>query len=136
MAHCIIELQTALVFALKNDAQLVALLGGEAIYDAPPKAKDTPFVAMVRHDVLSKDGDEAQSFEHRLLIHCWHFDASRKKVLAIVERVIKIALSADLSSVNLIVTHAQHDRSNTMIDGQSGKAKAAIALKFFSEPAV
>ncbi len=134
MAHSIIELQSAFISALKNDAQLVALLGGEAIFDAPPKDKEPPFVAILRHDVLSRDGDEEICFEHRLLVVCWHFDASRKKVLAIVERVVEVALGVDFSGVNLNVTHAQHERTDSSIDEKSGKARAAIALKFFSEP--
>lgn len=135
MTHPIIDLQSSLVTALLADAQLTTALGSDAVFDAPPKGQTTPYVAIVRHDVLPRDGDNAPGHDHRLLVHCWHQNASRKAVLDIVERVIAVALGADLSNVSLTVTHAQHDRTDTSIDSQTGQARAAIALRFFSEPA-
>ncbi|MCF6344754.1 MAG: DUF3168 domain-containing protein [Devosiaceae bacterium] len=135
MAHSIIELQTNLVTALKADAQLLALLGN-GVFDAPPKGRKAPFVAIIRHDVISRDGDETPGFEHRILLHARHDDVSRKAVLEIVERVIFIALNEDLSSASLLITHVQHDKIETRIDGKSGQAVAAISLRFLSEPTI
>ena len=133
MAHPIIELQTGLVAALLADAPLVALLGGSEIFDAPPKAQTPPYIAVVRHDILPRDGDNAPGFDHRILLHCWHSDASRAAVLEIVNRVLTVVTLEDLSSVNLTVTHAQHDRTDTAIDTKTGQARAAIAMRFYSE---
>lgn len=135
MTHPIVDLQASLVTALLADTQLVAALGGDAVFDAPPKNQTTPYVAIVRHDVLARDGDLQPGHDHRLLIHCWHPNASRKSVLAIAERVIAVALGSDLSSAGLTLTHTQHDRTDTAIDAATGYARAAIALRFFSEPA-
>lgn len=135
MAHSITELQTSFVAALKSDAQLLALLG-DGIFDAPPQEKKAPFVVIIRHDVISRDGDETPGFEHRILLHARHDDVSRKAVLEIVERVIFIALNEELSNANLLVTHVQHDKTETRIDGKSGQAVAAISLRFLSEPTI
>jgi len=32
------------------------------------------------------------------------------------------------------VTHRMHERTDTAIDLETGQARAAVALKFFSEP--
>ncbi len=136
MAHPIIELQKTFVLALKNDAQLIALLGSDAVFDAPPKGRKPPFVVFSRHDVFSRDGDDAVINEHRLLVHCWHEEASRKAVLSIVERVVFVALNADLSGADLIVSHAHHERTDSAIDGKTGRARAIVAFRFFSEPVV
>lgn len=135
MTHPIVDLQASLVTALLADVTLTTALGGNAVFDAPPKGQTTPYVAIVRHDVLARDSDACLGHDHRLLIHCWHPDASRKSVLAIVDRVVAVALGTDLSSAGLEVTHAQHDRTDTAIDPTTGYARAAIALQFFSEPA-
>ena len=135
MAHPIVELQTKLVAALLADASLVTILGGPSVFDAPPKGQIPPYVAVVRHDILPRDGDGTPGNDHRLLLHCWHADASRNAVLEIVDRVLMIVLSANLSGVALTVTHGQHDRTDTAIDTQTGQARAAIALRFLSEPA-
>ncbi len=134
MAHAIIELQTKLVAALKADMQLISLLGNDAIFDAPPKNNKAPFVAIIRHDVITKDGDEAPTNEHQLLLHCRHNNVSRKAVLEIAQRVIITILGGDFSSANQHVTYANHIKTQTMIDNKSSTALAAISFKFLSEP--
>ena len=66
-------------------------------------------------------------------MHAWVADASRKAVLAIAERVVAVALAADLAG-NLAITMRRHDRTDTAIDSATGRARAAIAMTFYSEP--
>jgi hypothetical protein len=134
MTYPIIALQNSLVGAFKSDAQLLLLLGSGAVFDAPPKNVKPPYITIARHDVRQNDGDETPCYYHSLLFHCWHEDASRKQVLEIVERVVSIALTADLSSSNLLVTNAIHQKTQTMIDMKTSRAKAIVALQFFTEP--
>lgn len=133
MAHPLIALQARLVAALLADTDLMTALGSPAIFDAPPKDQQPPYVVIARHDILPRDGDAAPGNDHRLLLQCWHPSASRKTVVAIAERVTRVALDIDLSGPDLTVSHAQHDRTDTAIDPQSGHAHAAIALRFLSE---
>lgn len=136
MSQAIIELQTSLIAALTADTQLTALIGADAVFDAPPKGGALPYITIMRHDLLPRDGDETPGNDHRLLINCWHEGASRQAVVAIVDRLLAVALTADLSTPALIVTHAQHDRTDTAIDLETGHARATIALRIFSEPSV
>ena len=134
MSHPVMELQTVLVAALDADAALVALIGTDAVFDAPPKGKRPPYVTIARHDVLPRDSDLAPGHDHRLLLHCWVPEASRRAVLAIAGRVLTVALGADLDG-GLLVTHRRHERTDTTIDGRTGFARAALALRFFTEAA-
>ena len=134
MSHPITELQTTLVTALLADSALTTALGGTKVFDAPRKNLAPPYVVIARHDVLPRDGDLTPGHDHRLLINCWHNAPSREDVLVLADRIVAVALSADLDSAELIVTHAQHDRTETAIDPQTGQSRAAIALRFFSEP--
>ena len=61
----------------------------------------------------------------------WHGEASRKAVLAVAERVVAVALGG-FSAAGLAVTHRQHVRTDTVIE--NGQARAAVTLRFFSEP--
>ena len=130
MTHPILALQGALVAALRADAGLAALA---PVFDAPPKGTAPPYVTIARHDLLPRDGDETPGNEHRLIFHAWAADASRKAVVAIAERVVAVAMAADLSG-ELAVTMRRHDRTDTAIDGATGRARAAIAMTFYSEP--
>jgi hypothetical protein len=124
--HPIMIVQSALVAALKADSSLAALVG-DAVFDAPPKGKAPPYLVIVRHDIVQRDGDLAQLQEHRMLLHCWADQPSRGRVLEIVERVVAVAL--DLEGV----THAAHVRTDTVIDSETGLARAAVTLRFMSE---
>jgi hypothetical protein len=125
MTHPIVLLQAALVTALRAELE-------PPVFDAPPKETSPPYVAITRHDVLPRDGDAALGHEHRLLLHVWTADASRKAVLAIAEEVVEIALG--IASEDLTITLRRHDRTDTAIDQAAGRARAAIALTYFTEP--
>lgn len=131
--HAIVSLQGALLAALNADAALVALIGSGAVFDAVPKGRTDSYVVVARHDVLARDGDGAPGHEHRILLHVWHAEASRKAALAVVERVVAVALGAVLSGGGLVVTHAEHVRTDTAIE--DGRARAAVTLRLLTEPA-
>ena len=131
MTHPILALQGALVAALRSDTELAALA---PVFDAPPAGQALPYVTIARHDVLPRDGDSAPGNEHRLLLHVWVVDPSRKPAVAIAEQLVAVALVAELDSVSLAVTLRRHDRTDTAIDQTTGRARAAVALTFFSEP--
>jgi hypothetical protein len=124
--HPIIKVQEALVSALKGDAALLALVG-EAMFDAPPKGQAPPYVVIRRHDMVQRDGDLALVQEHRVLVHCWADQPSRRRALEIAERVVAGALALR------VVTHAEHVRTDSVIDDKTGLARAAVTLRFLSE---
>ena len=130
--HPIALLQTALVDALAADAALVALIGAEGVFDAPPRSRPAPYVVIDRHDMRQNDGDAAPGQEHRLLLHCWSDQPSRRAALEIAQRVVAVGTGA-LAPVGLAVTHAEHMRTETAIDATTGQARAAVTLRFFSE---
>lgn len=130
MTHPILALQGPLVAALRADPELAALA---AVFDAPPKGSLPPYLTIARHDLLPRDGDETPGNEHRLVLHAWASDASRKAVVAIAERVVAVAMDAGLNG-ELVVTLRRHDRTDTAIDAATGRARAAIAMTFYTEP--
>lgn len=127
MTHPILALQATLVAALRADPAI-------AVFDTPPPGQSPPYVTIARHDVLPRDGDDAPGHEHRVLFHAWVADASRKAVVALAETLVSRITAAGLDSASLQVTLRRHDRTDTSIDQNTGRARAAIALTFFSEP--
>jgi hypothetical protein len=125
MTHPILAVQAALVAALRA--------AGLTVFDAPPAGQSPPYVTIARHDVLPHDGDTTPGWEHRLLLHAWAVDASRKAAVAMAETITGTALGA-LAPTGLAVTLRRHDRTDTAIDAETGRARAAIALTLFTEP--
>lgn len=128
MSHPIVALQSALVAALKADAGLT----GVGVFDAPVRGAVAPYLVVARHDLLPRDGDLAPGFEHRIAVHCWAADPSRKAALALAERVVAVA--EGLTAAEVRVTHRVHERTDTAVDLETGQARAAVALRFYSEP--
>jgi hypothetical protein len=124
--HPILAVQGALVAALKGDAALAAIVG-DGVFDAPPKGRAAPYVVIARHDVIQRDGDLAVMQEHRVLVHCWGDQPSRKAALGMADRVVAVALALGG------VSHAGHVRTDTVIDGKTSLARAAVTLRFISE---
>lgn len=131
MTHPIVSLQAALVMALEGDAALMALVGSGGVFDAPPQNRPAPYVVIDRHDVRQADGDMTPGQEHRVLIHCWADRPSRRAALEIAERVV--VAKDGLVPVGIKVTLAEHMRTETVIDGATGQARAAVLLRFLSE---
>jgi SPP1 family predicted phage head-tail adaptor len=121
-----------LVAALRADEELTALVGEDGVFDAPPAERLPPYVTIARHDVLPRDGDDAPGFEHRVLLHAWAGEASRKAVVMMVERIVSVAETAELDGA-LTVTLRRHKRTDTAIDAKTGRARAAVAMSFFTE---
>ena len=128
MTHPILILQGMLVAALRADDELADI----AVFDTPPTGKSPPYLAIARHDVVPRDGDEAPGWEHRVLILVWASEPSRKAVLVLAERVLAVGLGA--LSGELVVTHSVHERTDTAIDAETGLARAAVAMRFCTEP--
>jgi hypothetical protein len=129
--HPISLLQGALVTALKTDAALVAIVGADGVFDAAPNGRPAPYVVIARHDVVQRDGDETPGQEHRMLLHCWGDQPSRRRALDMAERVVVVALG--FAATGITVTHRDHVRTETAIDRDTGLARAAVGLRFLSE---
>lgn len=89
-----IALQTALVAAFAADAGLTALIGADAVFDAPPQGKTPPYVVIARHDAINRDALAAPGTDHRLTLNVWAGRASRRAALEIAERLAIVALTA------------------------------------------
>jgi hypothetical protein len=125
MSHPIIGLQAALVATLRAETET-------PVFDAPPREAAAPYIVIARHDLLPRDGDGAPGHEHRILLHVWAAEASRKSVLAIADEVLGHLLA--LESEGLVVTLRRHERTDTVIDTKTGRARAALSLTYFTEP--
>jgi hypothetical protein len=128
--HPVVLLQDALVGALRADAVLTSLIG-QGVFDAPPKGRKPPYLVLAHHDLIQRDADLVPGHEHRLLLHCWSDQPSRRAALEIAEGVVAVALA--LGVPGLVVSSVEHVRTDTVIDSRTGWARAAVSLRVMSE---
>ena len=135
MTHPVADLQASILTFLNADAPLIGFIGTDGIFDMAPKGKTGPHIAIVRHDLFTRDADEAPGYDHRIQFRVWNPSPSRAGVLAPAQRVVAVLLSQDLSTPTLAVTNVVHQRTDSAIDLKSGRAVATINFRIFSEPA-
>jgi len=101
------------------------------VLDAPPRDRRPPYVLIARHDAVQADADLSPGQEHRILLHCWADQPSRKAALTIAERVVAVAETFSVSGIMLTGRH--HVRTDSVIDAETGSARAAVTLRLMSE---
>lgn len=127
------DLQSALIAQLRADNGLKLLIGADGIFDAPPKGRMPPYVTILSHDAIPIDGDADPAFEHKLVLHCWSEQPSRKAASEIANRVESIALGRGWSGDGIEVSARRHIRTETVIDTVRGRARAAVQLRFLTQ---
>lgn len=128
------DIQAALVSAWAADPQLALLIGPDAVFDSPPRDKTPPYVTILRHDAVPRDGDETPGLAHRIVVHCWADQPSRRRALEIAYWIERVATSGTLTPTDTLITLRRHVRTETVIDYTTGRARAAVHLRFHSEP--
>src|SRR5512134_350013 len=95
--HSAVSLRAAIRSALAADAPLVTLLGGEKIYDEPPRDAALPYVTL-GEDVIA-DGSTATEAgdEHALTLHVWSRQGGHKEAHVITGAVLEALNDAPLA---------------------------------------
>ena len=130
------DLRAALVKALRTDAQLTALTGGERVHDGAPRGATHPFIELgpiVSRPLLSS-ADEGEEHEAEILVH------SRKEARGEVAALMAAAREAVLAGVGgfldghvLVNANAMDERSERLADGRTWRGR--LRLRLVSEPA-
>ncbi|QGZ36802.1 DUF3168 domain-containing protein [Stappia indica] len=131
-----VALRAALVKALRADAQLTALTGGERVHDGAPRGSAHPFIelgALVSRPLLSS-AEEGEEHEAEILVH------SRKDARGEVAALMAAAREAVLNGAGgfldghvLVNAGTLDERSERLADGRSWRGR--LRLRLVSEPA-
>lgn len=130
------DLRAALVKALRADADLAALTGGERVHDGAPRGGAHPFIELgpiVSRPLLSS-AEEGEEHEAEILVH------SRKEARGEVAALMAAAREAVLAGAGgfldghvLVNAGAMDERSERLADGRTWRGR--LRLRLVSEPA-
>lgn len=128
------ELQAAMLAACDASTGLVSLLGTPTLFDAVPRGRDAPFVAITEHQIDNRSTDASSGFEHKVQLTVWTKGADRAAAGEIETLLRAALLDADVSTPDIVVCNAQHQRTQSAFDTRSGHTRTRINLRFFTEP--
>lgn len=134
MAHPASILQTALVSAWNADPVVVAALGGGSILELPRRDTVAPYVVIASHHVLARDTDLSPGWEHRMRVRVWGGGPNRAEVLTLADALVTATGLVTLSGPELWLTLVRHMRTDSDIEPKSGRARASIEWRLFTEP--
>lgn len=134
MTHPILALRSALRARLTADAALVSLLGGERIWDEPPRGSDPPYLTF--GEAVARDWSTGSSSgrEHAFTLVAWSRQGGDAELLALLARLEELcadpALVLDGHRLVLLRVVGQE----TGRPDKTGLRRAVIRLAGFTEP--
>jgi len=129
-----VSLRTAIHGALVADTPLAALLGGEKIYDEPPRDAALPYVTLGEDVVVDGSTATEQGDEHALTLHVWSRQGGHREAHliagAVLEALSEAALTLDghyLANLRFIVADIRREA-----DGRTDHG--IVRLRALTEP--
>lgn len=92
-----VSLRAAILGALTNDSPLTALLGGEKIYDEPPRDAALPYVTLGEDTVSDASTSTEAGEEHALTLHVWSRQGGHREAHLIAGAVLEALGEAPLA---------------------------------------
>lgn len=90
-------LRAAVHDALTGDAALVSALGGQRIYDEPPRGAQFPYVTLGETRVTDVSADEGAVLEHQLTLHAWSRQGGHRQAHVIAGALLQALDEAPLA---------------------------------------
>ena len=129
-----VALRAAIYDALLADAALAAALGGEKIYDVPPRGASLPYVTLGDARLIDVSADGGQTQEHQLTLHAWSRNGGQREAHVIAGALLQALDDAPLMPdghrlVNLRFSFADIRRES---DGRT--YHALVRFRAITEP--
>lgn len=129
----ITALQTAIVSACNAHTALSALIGANGIGDAPPNAKNLPYIAITQHRLTARPVDGASDNEHHVQLTAWVKNADRAAAASITHELIDALTVGALTHANLNIISRDFLRTDVTFETRSGRTRARSEFRFFTE---
>jgi hypothetical protein len=92
-----LALRAAIRAALVADGTLVALLGGQNVYDDVPRGARPPYIVLADHAARDDSTGTEVGEEHQVTLHVWSRQGGLKQGLEIAEAATAALLGASLA---------------------------------------
>jgi hypothetical protein len=128
------DLQKAVYAALAADASLSALLGGAAIYDAPPQNTAFPYVVIDQTQIRDWSTGTEQGAEHMLMLHVWSRYAGKREAHEIADAIRAALDGALLSLEDHRLVNLRHQYSELKRDPDGETQHGVLRFRAVTEP--
>lgn len=135
MSHSAAALRTAIHGALNSDGPLAALLGGEKVYDEPPRDAALPYVTLGEAVVSDASTATEQGDEHALTLHVWSRQGGHREAHLIAGAVLQALLDAPLSPAGHRLANLRFIVADVRREADGRTYHGLVRLRAITEPA-
>ena len=135
MSTAAAALRAAIHDALVADSALTALLGGQKVYDEPPKSVVFPYVTLgdARVDDYSTGSDPAE--EHRLTLHAWSRQGGHREAHLIAGALLQALDDAPLTPEGHHLVNLRFSVADIRREADGRTYHAVVRFRAVTEPA-
>jgi hypothetical protein len=128
-------LRAAVHDALVADAALNALLGGQKIYDEPPRAAPFPYVTLGETRIADYATDGDASEEHQLTLHAWSRQGGHAQAHMITGALLQALDDAPLTLAEHTLVNFRFAVADVRREADGRTYHALVRFRAVTEPA-
>jgi hypothetical protein len=127
-------LQQAIFATLSADAALLALLGGQRVWDDVPTRADFPYVTFAQTSERDWSTGSEDGLEHVVTLHVWSRGGGRKEAHLIMGAVRAALHDAALELAGYRLVSLRHEFSEARRDADGETTHGIVRLRALTEP--
>ncbi len=131
--HSVQALRAAVRAALVADATLTAALGGERIYDAPPRSAATPYVTFADAQWRDWSTFSDKGGEQMFTLDIWTDDLGLGQALGLADQIAKLLDTAPLALEGHRLVDLKFNALETRRQGNGRFARASLRFRAITE---
>ncbi|WP_075995842.1 DUF3168 domain-containing protein [Salaquimonas pukyongi] len=129
-----LELQMAIVSALRQSTALTALLGGAHIYDDVPDARRPPYVVIGPVETLDWSTSTEAGEEHFIDVAIWSLANGRKAVVSMAAEIRTTLSSLPRTLAGHVLVNLTHESTRSQAGSNDRHFRAVVTFRAVTEP--
>jgi hypothetical protein len=135
MTFANVALRAAIHDALSADGALTAALGGQRVYDAPPRGAAFPYVTLGEARLVDASSDGGQTQEHLLTLHAWSRQGGHKEAHGIAGALLQALDDAPLALAEHHLVNLRFATADVRREADGRTYHALVRFRAMTEPA-
>ncbi len=135
MSTAAAALRAAIHDALIADGALTSLLGGERVYDEPPRAAAFPYVTLGEARVSDFSAGAEPGEEHQLTLHAWSRQGGHREAHLIAGALLQALDDAPLSLTEHRLVNFRFATADVRREADGRTYHALVRFRAVTEPA-
>jgi hypothetical protein len=127
-------LRVAIYDALKADSALTSLLGGESVYDEPPRAASFPYVTLGEARITDFSAGGERGEEHQLTLHAWSRHGGHREAHLIAGALLAALDDAPLTLADHRLVNLRFSLADVRRESDGRTYHALVRFRAVTEP--